>query len=121
VRGRLGFLFLVAFFTVFGAGKSHYWDVVTVDQAGWVYAVDLYSVTVSSPSVIRCKVLATHPERGQVTDTWVLDAQRRLLTRRSVGQAEQILPGSVAERSILFFRQRGDLPVLGALAGEATE
>lgn len=119
MRGRLGFLFLVAFFTVFGAGKSHYWSPVTTDKAGWTYAVDLYSISVEPPEVVRCKVLATHPEGGEVKETWMLDVERRQLTRSSLDTPEDILPGSVADRTILFFRQRGDLPVMASLAEKA--
>jgi hypothetical protein len=120
VRSRWWFLFLVAFFTLFGAGKSHCWSALTTDRSGWSYAVDLYSISVHSGGVVCCRVLATHDAGGRVVDAWRLDARNNRLTRRSLGRSETILPGSVAEQALLFFRQRGDLPALDGLARKAS-
>lgn len=118
VRGRWGFFLLVAFFTVFGAGRSHDWSYVTTDKAGWSYSVDLLSIKVDTPGKeVRCRVMALHDGGGKVIDRWSLDLPRRELSRASVGTPEAILPGSVAERVILFLRERGNLPPLEALPG----
>ncbi len=119
VRGRLGFFFLVAFFTVFGAGRSHDWNYVTTDKSGWSYSVDLLSVKVEPPQVLRCRVMALHDGGGKVIDRWRLDMARHELTRASTDTPEAILPGSVAERTIVFLRERGQLPVLESLPGKA--
>ena len=111
LRQRAIFVFLVVFFTIFGAGRSHYWDVVAVDQAGWTYAIDLYSVTSVAPQVVSCRVLALHPGGGRVTDRWRIDATNLRLVRRSQGTSEAILPGSVAQQAIIFLRKSGDLPI----------
>lgn len=116
MRGRLGFLFLVAFFTVFGAGRSHDWSYITTDKSGWSYSADLLSIKVeSSEKVVFCRVMALHDGGGKVLDRWRLDIEQRLLTRDSTGVAEPILPGSIADRTILFLRERGDLPALKGL------
>lgn len=112
MRNRLLFLFSVTFFTLFGAGRSHYWNFVTTDRAGWSYSVDLYSVRTPSPEVLDCRVMAIHPQGGRVLDRWSLDIDHRTLTRASMGRPEPILPGSVADRAIVFFRQNGELAVL---------
>ena len=111
LRKRLGFLFLVAFFTVFGAGRSHYWNPVAVDQAGWTYAVDLYSLRLESPQVLSCQMLTVHRGGGRLVDRWTLDAEHYQLRRRSRGDVETILPGSIAERVIVFLRQNGHMPL----------
>ncbi len=111
MRKRLLFLFLVTFFTIFGAGRSHDWRFLVADKEGWSYSVDRYSVEASAPHVIECIVLATHQRGARIQDRWRLDAQNRLLTRRSLSKAEPILHGSVADQAILYFRKNGDLPI----------
>lgn len=116
MRNRVGFLFLVAFFTVFGAGRSHDWSYITTDRSGWSYSADLLSVKVEpSQKVIRCRVMALHDGGGKVVDRWRLDIEQQRLTRDSTGVAESILPGSVADRAIFFFRERGDLSASNGL------
>lgn len=115
VRGRLGFFFLVAFFTVFGAGRNHDWNYVTTDKSGWSYSVDRLSIKVDAAgNEVRCRVMALREGGGKVVDRWRLDLERHQLTRDSVGVAEAIQPGSIAERVILYFRERGDLPPVEA-------
>ena len=122
MRNRVGFLFLVAFFTVFGAGRSHDWSYITTDRSGWSYSADLLSVKVEpSQKVIRCRVMALNGGGGRVVDRWCLDIEQQRLTRDSTGVTEPILPGSVAERAIFFFRERGDLPASNGLPVSRSE
>lgn len=110
MRRRVGFLFLVVLFTLFGAGRSHFWREVIADQSGCVYFVDDYSIRTVNLNSVECTVKAVRGDRSFV-DGWTLDADRMTLTRDSEGTPEQIGPHSVASHFLIFFREEGDLPL----------
>ncbi len=97
-------------FTIFGAGRSHFWREVIADQYGCVYFVDDYSVRAVDAHTVECSVKAVREGR-EFVEGWTLDAERMTLTRKSQETPEQIAPHSVASHFLLFFRKEGVLPL----------
>ena len=104
LRKKAVFAIFLAFFVLFGGGRSGEWVIVCHDQAGWTYQVDLESVRNLSSGMIACRV-RTHQGEQSTESNWVLDKQSNTI-RVDDGPAEPIRHGSVAYRMVRFLDHR---------------
>ena len=100
MRKKAVFAIFLAFFVLFGGGRSGEWIIVCHDQAGWTYQVDLQSLQNQSDGKVVCRV-RTHQGDESTENDWVLDKQQNTL-QGAGGAVEPIRHGSVAYRMIRF-------------------
>lgn len=101
------FLLLVAFFVLFGGGRSERWSIVCQDQQGWTYEIDISSINKQSDETIALRVKSERDGHWRIDD-WLLDPTHNALSIES-GPQQAILFGSVAAQVMLQLRERGVL------------
>lgn len=104
------FCLLVAFFTVFGQGRSESWSYVASDEAGLEYLVEEKSIHWLSADRVRFRLAAVGADGGRREVTGELDFEAR--TYLNVGEpSQEIRPGTVAQELFLWFsNRRGSSP-----------
>ena len=100
LRKKAIFAIFLAFFVLFGGGRSGEWVIVCHDRAGWTYQVDLQSLENRSDGKVACRV-RSHQAGISTEDVWLLDKQHNTL-QVADGPVEAIRHGSVAYRMIRF-------------------
>ncbi|MCA9778861.1 MAG: hypothetical protein KC800_19165 [Candidatus Eremiobacteraeota bacterium] len=100
LRKKAVFAIFLAFFVLFGGGRSGEWVIVCHDQAGWTYQVDLRSLENRPDGKIACRV-RTHQGEVARENLWLFDRQENTLQIED-GPVEEIRHGSVALRVVRF-------------------
>ena len=96
LKKKVFFAIFLAFFVLFGGGRSGDWVIVCRDVEGWTYQVELKSIEIASDDRLKCLVRTEKDGHAQQA-LWTLDTRRNTL-RVGDGSAEVIRPGSVADR-----------------------
>lgn len=105
MRKKIGFLLLVALFTIFGGGRKARWTQVYADNYDFVYQIDTTSVEHRSGELVGFDVKIIRDEKWRI-DRWVIDPSGPTLTVRvNEGSPEPVGVHSPAWHAVLYLRE----------------